>query len=147
MEDSKQYIYGMIHKPFLPDTLIQAVAKAFRQQKSLLERLSFLDTQSGIQHCAQSEDVYEKVLHSYLDSANAEAIDAYYKAADWRNYQVVVHALKSKSLSIGASESGESARELETAVREERLDYVREHYEEVISGYRNLLRFLHNESD
>ena len=142
-----QYVYGMVHKPFLPDTLIQAVARTFRQQKGLLERLSFLDTQSGVQYCAQSEEVYEKVLHSYLDSANAETIDEYYRAEDWKNYQIAVHALKSKSLSIGASELGESARELETAVREERLDYVRENHEEVISGYRNLLRLLHNELD
>ena len=147
MGDSMQYVYGMVHKPFLPDTLIQAVARTFRQQKGLLERLSFLDTQSGVQYCVQSEEVYEKVLHSYLDSANAETIDEYYRAEDWKNYQIAVHALKSKSLSIGASELGESARELETAVREERLDYVREHHEEVISGYRNLLRLLHNELD
>ena len=147
MGDSMQYVYGMVHKPFLPDTLIQAVARTFRQQKGLLERLSFLDTQSGVQYCAQSEEVYEKVLHSYLDSANAETIDEYYRAEDWKNYQIAVHALKSKSLSIGASELGESARELETAVREERLDYVRENHEEVISGYRNLLRLLHNELD
>ena len=147
MGDSMQYVYGMVHKPFLPDTLIQAVARTFRQQKGLLERLSFLDTQSGVQYCAQSEEVYEKVLHSYLDSADAETIDEYYRAEDWKNYQIAVHALKSKSLSIGASELGESARELETAVREERLDYVREHHEEVISGYRNLLRLLHNELD
>ena len=147
MGDSMQYVYGMVHKPFLPDTLIQAVARTFRQQKGLLERLSFLDTQSGVQYCAQSEEVYEKVLHSYLDSANAETIDEYYRAEDWKNYQIAVHALKSKSLSIGASELGESARELETAVSEERLDYVRENHEEVISGYRNLLRLLHNELD
>ncbi len=147
MGDSMQYVYGMVHKPFLPDTLIQTVARTFRQQKGLLERLSFLDTQSGVQYCAQSEEVYEKVLHSYLDSANAETIDEYYRAEDWKNYQIAVHALKSKSLSIGASELGESARELETAVREERLDYVRENHEEVISGYRNLLRLLHNELD
>lgn len=147
MGDSMQYVYGMVHKPFLPDTLIQAVARTFRQQKGLLERLSFLDTQSGVQYCAQSEEVYEKVLHSYLDSANAETIDEYYRAEDWKNYQIAVHALKSKSLSIGASELGESARELETAVREERMDYVRENHEEVISGYRNLLRLLHNELD
>ena len=147
MGESMQYVYGMVHKPFLPDTLIQAVARTFRQQKGLLERLSFLDTQSGVQYCAQSEEVYEKVLHSYLDSADAETIDEYYRAEDWKNYQIAVHALKSKSLSIGASELGESARELETAVREERLDYVREHHEEVISGYRNLLRLLHNELD
>ena len=147
MGDRMQYVYGLVHKPFLPDTLIQAVARTFRQQKGLLERLSFLDTQSGVQYCAQSEEVYEKVLHSYLDSADAETIDEYYRAEDWKNYQIAVHALKSKSLSIGASELGESARELETAVREERLDYVREHHEEVISGYRNLLRLLHNELD
>lgn len=82
MENDSNYVYGMVHKPFLPDTLIQAVAKVFRQQKSLMERLSFLDTQTGIQYCAQSQEVYEKVLHSYLDSANAEVIDGYYKAED-----------------------------------------------------------------
>ena len=111
----------------------------------LVDRLTFLDTESGIRYCAQSEEVYEKVLHSYLDSDKTEEIEQYYQDKDWKNYQVLVHALKSKSLSIGAEEPAEGARALEAAAREGRTDYIMEHHEEVMNSYRNLLNLLRRE--
>ena len=144
-ESWKNQIVGIIHKPFLPADFLQAVEKALRQDKKLVDRLTFLDTESGIRYCAQSEEVYEKVLHSYLDSDKTEEIEQYYQDKDWKNYQVLVHALKSKSLSIGAEELAEGARALEAAAREGRTDYIMEHHEEVMNSYRNLLNLLRRE--
>lgn len=144
-ESWKNQIVGIIHKPFLPADFLQAVEKALRQDKKLVDRLTFLDTESGIRYCAQSEEVYEKVLHSYLDSDKTEEIEQYYQDKDWKNYQVLVHALKSKSLSIGAEEPAEGARALEAAAREGRTDYIMEHHEEVMNSYRNLLNLLRRE--
>ena len=144
-ESWKNQIVGVIHKPFLPADFLQAVEKALRQDKKLVDRLTFLDTESGIRYCAQSEEVYEKVLHSYLDSDKSEEIEQYYQDKDWKNYQVLVHALKSKSLSIGAAELAEDARALEAAAREGRTDYIMEHHEEVMNSYRNLLDLLRRE--
>ena len=72
-------------------------------------------------------------------------LKAYYQDKDWKNYQVLVHALKSKSLSIGAEEPAEGARALEAAAREGRTDYIMEHHEEVMNSYRNLLNLLRRE--
>lgn len=112
---------------------------------NLSERFSFLDTKVGIQYCAQSEEIYERVLRSYLESANPREIENFYQTNDWKNYQVQVHALKSKSLSIGATELGEAAKAQESAVREERLDFVREHHEEVMEKYYKLIGLLQKE--
>ena len=144
-ENWKEQIAGVIHKPYLPADFLQAVEKALRQDKKLVDRLTFLDTKSGIQYCAQSEKVYEKVLHSYLDSDKTEEIEQYYQDKDWKNYQVLVHALKSKSLSIGAQELAEDARALEAAAREDRTDYIMENHAEVMNSYRNLLNLLRRE--
>ena len=144
-ESWKNQIVGVIHKPFLPADFLQAVEKALRQDKKLVDRLTFLDTESGIQYCAQSEEVYEKVLHSYVDSDKTEEIEQYYQDKDWKNYQVLVHALKSKSLSIGAEELAEDARALEAAAREDRTDYIMELHAEVMNSYRNLLNLLRRE--
>lgn len=144
-ESWKNQIVGVIHKPFLPADFLQAVEKALRQDKKLVDRLTFLDTESGIQYCAQSEEVYEKVLHSYVDSDKTEEIEQYYQDKDWKNYQVLVHALKSKSLSIGAQELAEDARALEAAAREDRTDYIMEHHAEVMNSYHNLLNLLRRE--
>ena len=56
-----------------------------------------------------------------------------------------MHALKSKSLSIGAQELAEDARALETAAREDRTDYIIEHHAEVMNSYHNLLNLLRRE--
>ena len=144
-ESWKNQIVGVIHKPFLPADFLQAVEKVLRQDKKLVDRLTFLDTESGIQYCAQSEEVYEKVLHSYVDSDKTEEIEQYYQDKDWKNYQVLVHALKSKSLSIGAQELAEDARALEAAAREDRTDYIMEHHAEVMNSYHNLLNLLRRE--
>ena len=143
--DKSKDICGVLHKPFLPDTLIQTVAGIFSRNRSLSERFSFLDTKVGIQYCAQSEEIYERVLRSYLESANPREIENFYQTNDWKNYQVQVHALKSKSLSIGAKELGEAAKAQESAVREERLDFVREHHEEVMEKYYKLIGLLQKE--
>lgn len=144
-ESWKNQIVGVIHKPFLPADFLQTVEKALRQDKKLVDRLTFLDTESGIQYCAQSEEVYEKVLYSYVDSDKTEEIEQYYQDKDWKNYQVLVHALKSKSLSIGAQELAEDARALEAAAREDRTDYIMEHHAEVMNSYHNLLNLLRRE--
>ena len=42
-ESWKNQIVGIIHKPFLPADFLQAVEKALRQDKKLVDRLTFLD--------------------------------------------------------------------------------------------------------
>lgn len=110
------------------------------KMKSLLSKLDFLDRKIGITYCGDSEEFYLEMLHAYLDSGKYEEIcDAYEKGA-WNNYRISVHALKSTSLAIGATEVSEQAKALEQAAKEDDIAYIRLHHQSAMEGYFRLLK-------
>ena len=56
----------------------------------------------------QVYDLYRTILKDYVQSSAEKAaeIRKYYGAEDWKNYGILVHALKSTSRMIGASPAG-----------------------------------------
>lgn len=58
---------------------------------------------------------------------------------DWENYHIQVHALKSTSKSIGATDLSEQARELEMAAKAGDAAYLKEHHAGCMEAYRNIL--------
>lgn len=104
----------------------------------LLERLDFLDTKTGMTYC-DSEDFYEEMLSSYRKSGKYQEIADAYEKQDWDQYRVLVHALKSTSLAIGAIEMSERAKELEKAAKEGDVAFIREHHRSGMAQYQTLL--------
>jgi putative two-component system response regulator len=109
--------------------------------QSLLDRLSpFLDTQTGMAYCCDSEEFYAEMLGSYLQGQKEDDIRKAYQEQDWDNYRILVHALKSTSLSIGAVECSEQAKALEMAAKEKDISFIEAHHEETLKNYRELLQ-------
>ena len=75
-----------------------------------------LDIKTGLQYCGSAED-YLAVLRVFQETAakNADEIQQYFDAKDWKNYTTKVHALKSSARIIGATELSERAKRLEDA--------------------------------
>ena len=75
-----------------------------------------LDTKSAIDMLG-SRSLYMSILKSYYNAVDAkvEAIMDYYTQSDWSLYAIEVHALKSASRQIGATELGDLAYKLEMA--------------------------------
>ena len=115
------------------------VAPEAETTNTLVSKLAFLDTATGMSYCMDSEEFYQEMLEAYIESDKLEDIDAYYKAKDWKNYRIQVHALKSTSLTIGAINLSEHARALETAAKKEDADYIEAHNEEVVTEYKEIL--------
>lgn len=113
-------------------------------QENFLDRLSFLDTATGLIYCCNSEDFYKEMLNSYLSTNKYEEMKQRYQEENWDNYRILVHALKSTSLSIGATAVSEAAKGLEMAAKEERIDYIRENHEAVMAAYKELLDAIRN---
>ncbi len=112
------------------------------EEVGLLEKLSFLDTQTGLSYCCDSEEFYEEVLRSYLEENHYEEIRQYYEKEDWNNYMIQVHALKSTSLSIGATELSKQAKGLEFAAKAEDIAYIHQNHEETMKHYNEILTKL-----
>ena len=64
----------------------------------------------------------------------AEIINLY-ETANWADYTVKVHALKSTSLTIGAERLAEQARVLEQAGKQGNIEYIRHCHHELLRLY------------
>ena len=69
-------------------------------------------------------------------------LDAFLASRDWKNYNILVHSMKSASRTVGAFDLTEKARKLEEAAGKEDSGYVLANHEELVSQYRALSRKL-----
>lgn len=111
--------------------------------------LKWLDIDMGLRYCGDSEEVYREVLQEFCDVEQTERskIEKAYESEDWKNYAILVHGLKSSSLSAGAKKLSEEAAGLEKSSREmqrdnaphkeEILAYIREYHGKTMELYRD----------
>ncbi len=105
------------------------------------EESSRINRRRGIQYCGGNEEDYKEILQVYLSTGlqKIREIREKYKEEDWKNYTILVHAVKSTSFGIGATELGEMAKELELAGKEENISYIQAHHREVMHEYEEVL--------
>lgn len=96
-----------------------------------------IDRNLGLQYSGNLADLYDNLLTMFHDSLEEKIadIEEKFQAKDWKNYQILVHALKSTAKSIGAESLSEDARKLEYAARDNDIDYIKEHHEKAIAHY------------
>lgn len=98
-----------------------------------------LDTRTGMTYCMDDENFYMEMIADYREGDKTAKLQAYFATEDWGNYEILVHALKSTSLTIGAETLSKEAKALEYACKEGNIAYVKEHHAEVMERYRILL--------
>ena len=100
-----------------------------------------INRRRGLQYCGGNEADYKEILQVYLSTGlqKIREIREKYKEEDWKNYTILVHALKSTSIGIGATKLGEMAKELETAGKEGNISYIQAHHREVMHEYEEVL--------
>ncbi|MGN0513806.1 MAG: ATP-binding protein [Lachnospiraceae bacterium] len=104
-------------------------------QMQQLEKLEGLDVKTGLSYCMHEEDFYVEILKEYLKADKVSKLKQFYDDEDWDNYAIIVHALKSSSLTIGAVCLSEKAKALEMAAKEGNADYIRAHHKEALEEY------------
>lgn len=113
---------------------------------SLHEHLknSHVDTDAGMKYCMGDFEFYKSLLVQFVIEAEEKTplIGQYYEAADWHNYEILVHALKSTSKMLGAGDLSESAKALEMAAKEEREEYIHENHYTLMSDYTHLVKAI-----
>jgi len=105
----------------------------------IAERFPFLDTKLGMSYCMDDEEFYTEMIETYLDSDKRKLISEAYAADNLKDYGVYVHALKSTSLNIGATELSGHAKALELAAKDGDTGYIKTHHEAVLNEYSELL--------
>ncbi len=76
-----------------------------------------IDYEMGLRYCSGSKEIYCEILKMYYQQYDIKRIDLqrYYEEADWNNYTVNIHSLKSNSLNIGCEELSSMCLQLELA--------------------------------
>ena len=97
----------------------------------------------GLSYCGDREGLRDivRMYHSQGEGRNGQ-IQQLYEEENWKNYAIAVHALKSNSKGIGAEALAELALNLEMAGKENRVDYIVQHHEELLKKHNELLSAL-----
>ncbi len=106
-----------------------------------LEEMGFR-TDAGLQYCNGDSDFYEEMLVKFAGDADAKIrdIERCYQEEDLKDYQVLVHALKSSSKILGADVLSGMAKEAEEAAKNRDASYIRENHAPLMEKYRETVR-------
>lgn len=108
-------------------------------------RFSFLDTKEGLSHCGNDWEFYLEIIRTYADGDKRKEMQHCFDTQDWEQYRILVHALKSTSLSIGANDLSKQAKELEVAARDENIAFIQSRHNDCMQKYSELLDKIHAE--
>ena len=101
-------------------------------------------TGDGLRFCHGDEALYRVVLEEFGRSAEEKTrqLREYYEAEDWKNYGILVHALKSSARTIGAKELSETAEILEKASKQKDTETIRQMNGRMMEQYGSLAEVL-----
>ena len=94
-----------------------------------------------MKYCNESEEMYQEMVKVYClqGQKNIPKLSEYYETRDWKNYKIIVHAIKSTSLVIGATAFSEKAKRMEQLASENaeeallvECDMFLEEYKEIL---------------
>ena len=111
-------------------------------------RKAGINVDEGISYSQNDPGFYDIILREYGTKAaeKKKELDGFYEAADWENYTIRIHALKSTSKMIGAMDLFETAMALEAASKEKDEDKLKGHadcmkrYDEVSTAILDYLK-------
>ncbi|MCH5267656.1 MAG: response regulator [Lachnospiraceae bacterium] len=103
-----------------------------------------ISTKAGLQYCGGDAEFYRTMLSDFAKSAEgkiADILDAF-RSEDYKNYQIMVHALKSTSKTIGANILSETAKDMEDAAKQQDTTYIKENHEALMMMYQETVQNL-----
>ena len=96
-----------------------------------------INVELGLNYCGGDESFFRDMLqmfHAQSEGKKAEII-ALYEDANWTDYAIKVHALKSTSLTIGAEALSAQAKELELAGKRGDVDFILANHAALMRAY------------
>ena len=96
-----------------------------------------IETDAGMKYCLNDFEFYKSLLIQFATEYNEKnpVIGRYYESADWKNYEILVHALKSTAKMIGAVSLSDQAKQLELAAKEKKEEFIKENHYPAMSEY------------
>ena len=104
-----------------------------------------VDVEKGIENTMDFE-TYDELLLDFCDTFPQEVnkFNGYKLSGDMINYEIIVHALKSNCRTLGFINTGEMFYQHELASKQNDINYVNEHYNELINEVNRVYTILTN---
>lgn len=102
-----------------------------------------VDVEKGIENTMDFE-TYDELLIDFANTFAGEVnkFNAFKLAGDMFNYEIIVHALKSNCRTLGFINTGEMFYQHELASKRNDINYVNEHYNELINEVNRVYAIL-----
>ena len=97
-----------------------------------------INLEVGLKYCMDSKSFFEQMLTTFADDKKADKLQEKFDSGDWKGYQILVHALKSTSLSIGAENLSEAAKKLEMAAKNNSTEEIQSNHAGLMAGYKKV---------
>lgn len=100
-----------------------------------------IHTHTGLQYNGGDRVFYEELLTKFAKDADRKEKDIirFFEQEDYKNYCILVHALKSTAKMIGADSLSEKAKCLEMAAKNNDDSFIRENHDEMVETYRQVV--------
>ena len=104
-----------------------------------------IDVDKGIENTMDFE-TYDELLLDFCNTFPEEVnkFNAFKLSGDMFNYEIIVHALKSNCRTLGFMSTGEMFYQHELASKQNDINYVNEHYNELINEVNRVYTILTN---
>ena len=132
-------------KKYLPAEAIEGMAA--KTEETACAPLSLdkarsagLNVDAGVGYACGEEDFYLELLSDYAESASDKCteLSSYLDNNDLKNYEILVHSLKSSSRTIGADALSEQAKALEDASKNNDMDFVKKNHDAFVKSLKEL---------
>ena len=102
------------------------------------------ETDKALTFCAGDAEFYKEILSDYVSSFEEKKgeLDRSFKAGDWHDFEIKIHALKGVSKTIGATALSEQAYQLEKAATKKDDDFIRQEYEAFMKNYAQTVDYI-----
>lgn len=111
------------------------------EEAEVIQKGRHIDRKTGIAYCNDNEGMYEEILKVYHEQGQKYQLDLreFHEKKDWKSYEILVHAIKSNSMSIGAKEFSEEAKSHEMAAKEQNEVFLEEEFQKFCTDYEDVL--------
>ena len=114
------------------------------EKKILAQFCPEINLDAAMLCCMDSKSFFVEMVKEFFEGNKISEINNFYAAEDWKNYRILVHALKSTSLVIGAESFSEKAKAQEFAAKENRIGDLKNNHDEFIISYEKFLNQIGN---
>ena len=124
-----------------------ASARPSTLPKELLELMDAgVEPEDGLRYCRGDVEFYKSLLLEYAKNVSKKIaeLNKYHDTANWNDYSIRVHAVKSTSKMIGAADISRLAKYLEDVSKAGDAEKIEEKHEAFMTGYETLMRKINS---